>query len=570
MCRDREAVGAAIAARLDPQSAVCVDRQGRTCRYFEGCLKQQNRNEVADADVIVAPYDALFTGMAVENSDIALVVIDEGFWQRAVRRTDLVVESLGEVSVADQDAGALRNRTTAAMADRAAFGGRLRRALLAQGSGALTKTATLAEGLTAGTCRDMVQIEARGLDDPGLRPGLVGHARRLAVERSFRIDRIQHRMTLWRAVADLVEGQADTDGRVRAGPPDPGSGTHSVQVVQPARVHHAFRDLPVLHLDATLRSEIAGCLLPGLEVRTVEAAAPAMWLRLVTGRFGKGALLGRRSEARGLLLDCVDYVRWQVRRLAPGRVLVITHVACEAAFKDIPGVVTLHFNAVAGLDGYGDVAGIVVVGRPLPRDTDLEPFCAAFAHEAPEGGYRSERVGVRMRDGSSRSARALRHESKSAERFRAAICDDELLQDIGRGRGINRTADNPLEVHLLADVALPLIHDQVVAWETVAPDMFQRMLLAGVAVDSPSDACRLHPGLFANEKATQKLFEREGFKRHSSMSTYRGMSLKSARYRKGGRGRSWQTAMWLPGTEVPGPRECIEAVLGRLDAWEPV
>ena len=83
--------------------------------------------------------------------------------------------------------------------------------------------------------------------------------------------------------------------------------------------------------------------------------------------------------------------------------------------------------------------------------------------------------------------------TKRPKLLRAAICDDELIQAIGRGRGVNRTADDPLEVHVLADVALPLVHDQLLAWETVRPDLFQRMLLAGIAVDSPADAARLHP-----------------------------------------------------------------------------
>ena len=80
----------------------------------------------------------------------------------------------------------------------------------------------------------------------------------------------------------------------------------------------------------------------------------------------------------------------------------------------------------------------------------------------------------------------IEHQDAEAELLRAAICDDELIQAIGRGRGINRTAADPLEVHVLADVALPLVHDRVLAWETVAPDIVQRMLLAGVAVDSPA------------------------------------------------------------------------------------
>jgi hypothetical protein len=70
--------------------------------------------------------------------------------------------------------------------------------------------------------------------------------------------------------------------------------------------------------------------------------------------------------------------------------------------------------------------------------------------------------------------------------MRAAICDDEIIQAIGRGRGINRKAGNPLEVHVLADVALPLAHHAVQRWDDGVPDLMQRMLLDGIAVDSPA------------------------------------------------------------------------------------
>ena len=76
-----------------------------------------------------------------------------------------------------------------------------------------------------------------------------------------------------------------------------------------------------------------------------------------------------------------------------------------------------------------------------------------------------------MRDGTSRSVRVIEHEDERAEVLRSAICDDELIQAIGRGRGVNRAEATPLEVHVLADVALPLVHDRVLAWETVVPDV---------------------------------------------------------------------------------------------------
>ena len=52
-----------------------------------------------------------------------------------------------------------------------------------------------------------------------------------------------------------------------------------------------------------------------------------------------------------------------------GRALVVTYKDCEAAFAGIPGVEVAHFNAIAGLDAYRDVRLLIVIGRPLPRDS---------------------------------------------------------------------------------------------------------------------------------------------------------------------------------------------------------
>ena len=110
------------------------------------------------------------------------------------------------------------------------------------------------------------------------------------------------------------------------------------------------------------------------------------------------------------------------------------------------------------------------------------------------------------------------------------------------------SSDNPLAVQLLADVALPLVNDRLVvwssgrlvAWEAVMPDIVQRILLEGVAIGSPADAAVIHPSIFANADLAKKAFQRGAFGGHFPMSiTYREMSLKSARYRRGGKGRSW-------------------------------
>jgi hypothetical protein len=453
---------------------------------------------------------------------------------------------------------------------------RAARALLACAPGAADRTALRAEGLSAQDCRRAARLEGMRRQDPDLWPGMSKAERARALAAAAGNRAIDDMVALWTALADLLDGPVDRTGRVRIAPPDRRTGLSAVVVSDLARLHPTFRGTPVLHLDATLRPEIASAILPALEVCEIPADAPHMRLTLVAGGFGKTALCDEpraapeeRARRAANLRACVEHVRWQARRVAPGRTLVVTYKDCEAAFTGIPGVEVAHFNAIAGLDAWRDVALLMVIGRPLPRDSDLLIPAAALFGKDVEGSYRSESASVRMRDGTARAVRVLRHEDRHAEILRAAICDDELIQAIGRGRGVNRTAADPLEVQVLADVALPLIHEQVTSWELEAPDLIQQMLLAGIAVDSPADAAALHAEMLGNAEQAKKAFDRAGFKGHFPIrNTHRGLSLKSARYRRPGRGRGWQNAWWLDG-DPDAARAGLERVLGRLAGWEP-
>jgi len=572
MCADTEAVDAALAAGSDPHRTVCRGKGGATCPHFHGCLKQENRAEVRAADVVVAPYDGLYTGFAVDPAGIAAIIVDEGCWARATRITpSLTVEALTTDLLPGLGAGMEKHRAASRRADHQALRAKLQRAMLANGAGPILRRHLVEAGLTPEECEHAIGRERTLLANPRLAPGLTGDARKKAFAAARRNGRIRSVTRIWDMVAKLIDSENDAAPRLRV---EKQGDVHRIATIDIVSVDEDLADKPVLHLDATLRPAIASRLLPGLEVMAVEAAAPHMAVHLVTGSFGKTVIVpddraSREENARRTnnLADCVDHIRWHARRLAPGRVLVVTYKSVEKAFSHIPGVVTGHFNAMAGLDGYRDVAAIFIVGRPLPRDADLSAPCAALFDHASRGGYVWQAGAVRMRDGSSRTVRVMRHEDETAEIIRAAICDDELVQDIGRGRGVNRTSESPLEVHVLADVALPLVHDRVVDWNAVKPDLVQRMLMAGIAVDSPADAVRLHPEMFANEKLAQKVFERIGFKRQIPIGIYRGMSLKSAQYKRAGRGRSWQTAWWLADLDGRDVQDHLEASLGALD-WK--
>ena len=570
MCRDIDAVRAAVTAGTDIQSTACAASGGRRCGFFDTCAKQANRRAVESADVVLAAYDALFSGFAADPATIGVLLIDEGCWARAKR------ESEGGWTAGFPAANAHRSRrakerAAEAMADLLELRGRAASAFAANGPGPVRRAALSGVGLTETDCLDAVRLEEQGLRETGLYPGMPKAERQLAIRVAEDNERIRFRLAVWRALArDLAAGQ--DSGQLRVTRIE--DTVASLQVVGISAIHAALRGKPILHLDATLRPDLAATVLPGLDVTEIEAAAPFQATRLVTGAFGKGSLCPdprvSSEEARrraNRLAECVAYVRWHARRHAPGRTLVITYLDIEEAFADIPGVEVAHFNAVAGLDAWRDVAALIVIGRPLPRDSDLDPMCGAYFGRVPEGGYGWIPRGIRLRDGSGRTVRVIAHRDATAETLRAAICDDELIQAIGRGRGVNRTAADPLEVHLLADVAPPLVYDRLLAWDIERPDIVQRMLLAGVAVDSPTDAAALHPALFENARRAEFAFARDGFNPDLPMSiSYREIRVKSARYRRGGRGRAWQTAWWIDGC-AEDAKFAVSQALGTLAEW---
>ena len=72
-----------------------------------------------------------------------------------------------------------------------------------------------------------------------------------------------------------------------------------------------------------------------------------------------------------------------------------------------------------------------------------------------------------------------------------AIVDTEVIQAIGRGRAVNRTAATPLVVFVHAGVVVPLPVKRVVRWADVRLDVHQRMAARGFVTDSGTDAWRL-------------------------------------------------------------------------------
>ena len=118
--------------------------------------------------------------------------------------------------------------------------------------------------------------------------------------------------------------------------------------------------------------------------------------------------------------------------------------------------------------------------------------------------------GIRLRDGSGVGVLADQHPDAMAEAVRLQICEAEVVQAIGRGRAINRTAETPLDIDILYNVVLPGITvDEVINWK--APSLLIATGGHGVMLTSPVDMVKLWPDGVGRTSAADEKTEAEAF-----------------------------------------------------------
>jgi hypothetical protein len=234
--------------------------------------------------------------------------------------------------------------------------------------------------------------------------------------------------------------------------------------------------LGILHLDATMPDDIVRVFLPGLiahrpypasqpHVRIVQVEDSAVsYSSLMAGkaiaRKNKRGAKSRAAKVEHVLAILAAQYMGKGAPSGPDVLAVMPKELETSLTGTLPaGVGTLHYGALRGQDFARGVAALLVVSRPLPSPVAMEDQAEViFGRDVtrlPAGEFYPKRAVDRlMADGSTREAKAVYHPDALVEAVRAARCDAELIQAIGRGRGLLRTAVNPLAVYVLTDVVL--------------------------------------------------------------------------------------------------------------------
>lgn len=612
MCLEPAATEAALKAGRPVRAAACGGGRGQpACQSRDICGWQRQREGIAGADVVVMASAAAFHQLPAEaRRGVGLAVFDEAFWQAGLASEAATVD---EIADGGRDLPVLTRgkpdlQATAILRHREAQLARvLRAAALGQplDVGALRRA-----GLTPWSCRDAIALTWRRVPKGSpVRPGMTREERAAALAGpGATAAHLARRMALlWQALAEALA--ADDAMTARVVPTMHTGDSGEVRVVQlhlRRRLASPIGDVPVVVLDATLPTDIARHWLPGLTVEEVHADAPHQRVTLIPGPWGKTSLLpsdavapdeARRRQAR--IAELRDTVV-ALARSGPG--LVVTYLGLAPSFAGIEGVDVANFNAIAGRDIWGGVRWLVVVGQPTPRPEDVGALIARITGKAPSLDSGSVLAGVEVRERGFGLLPVRRYADATAEAVRAAVADAELIQAIGRARGVNRTAENPVDVVVFANAApAGLVVDSIRPWAEVQPCAVDRMALRGLVVESPADARRVWADLFPSIAAAKKAWQRwkegqdapdgggggvparqmgtfpyEGISigecphlaRFAASTTARPGDLLPVVYRPDAP-RSGARRAWIAPSLLPVARQQIEAALGPLARWEP-
>jgi putative DNA primase/helicase len=396
-----------------------------------------------------------------------------------------------------------------------------------------------AVGLTSEECRAAATLERRRMRDAGLLPGMS------TVERRKRIERVLPPVgepwappgrcaTLWLILAEALETGLDAAGAELVHERTESGSVRALKLRWRSRLRAGWAaEAPILHLDATLRPERVQTYLPLIDIGApVAARQPHVRIRQVTGSPTSARTLTPapdaperdRKAAATRLRDLAAWIALRARQshrpCAGVDLLVVGQKAAIDALRDAglpPRVDAVHFNALSRLDRWGDIGGMIVLGRTLPAPRTVELIAMALTGRIsvpnPEdAGWWYPMADRRIRLAGDRTAPLTMetHVDPIAEAVRWSICEGELIQAMGRGRGVNRTADTVLEIDLLTDVVLPVTVDNLALWSDLKPTRRDLMALSGIVLDNAADRATCFPDLWSNREAAKKDGQRKG------------------------------------------------------------
>ena len=498
LCKNLEAVGLAIMAKEDVCAAVCISGKQR-CPFYEGCGYLAQYAEAATADVLIVAHEFIFENLPTSVvHNVATVIIEEEFAATGDAISELPVDPLRKQAIDATPACTKGELDVSATGDLHLYGGRLVAMLDGEPDGYLADDAPSRYGMVPSDFRYLRFLNWKRKRDTKMHPGMTLAERREA-QREAAIN--QHLPKIAAMMHMLATGAG---GRIRFA--TDGKGRRSAVLHGKRQVAGWLADKPILFLNATAR-------LPDLQrffgdatlIEQPRARLEYQRVHQILGSFGKTAMTDKK------VADLLARAR---RHLAAGKaVLVICHEQIEHAFMalpeakrigvELPQLRVLHHGDYAGDDDHGDVDVVMQIGGPFaPFRKIAELGTARFGVPVPIAKPVRVPCVALMEDGSGVQWERMAYEHPAAQFVHEGIYDTSFTQGgLGRGRGINRSAETPLVIEVFGNVPLPVPLASISRWR---PSREQDLLANGGTHSNARDLYRFHPDQFDSEDAAAK------------------------------------------------------------------
>jgi putative DNA primase/helicase len=569
MCGDIDTVKEAISLFADIDKEVCS-----VCPLQSECAYLAQKNK--EADIWIISHQRLFRDApaAINQHGIAAIIVDESPWQAGLIGADGggINIPAGWMDATVLPSSGPRHDTIREAFKRAVEGKEVH--------GYVTRQELINAGLTpahgslesSGSVAKALEWNRKVTDGPW---------------RERKANKSLRKMTaLW----DAVDKTLNSDGHVTKGYlffNHDDEGNRQVRVCGRMDIHTDWQ-APTLLIDATMDEALIRPYWPQLQVTAqIDVAAPHQRIIQIPDRaFSKSMLEASdkpKDEARRFKnrLKIKSFVA-QIQRTCGGKTLVVSNKAILEVLNLPSNTLTAHFNALAGHDQFKDVTSIIVIGRALPPPNPVERLTAALTGKAPktlDGWYVRQDIVRRQRCGNGYKliqGETEGHPDDIAEQIRRRITEGEIMQAIGRGRGVRRTESNPLTVFVLGDAALPIPVDEF--WpDTVVMQQSQKDLMlseGGIAFDSAAAAATAYPKLYKSPKAAEHALARCRQSSNSmSPNPYKkslygnGEMLTEVFYRRQGASYRRERAV-MDLARISDPQAHLERILGSLAEFE--
>jgi hypothetical protein len=501
MCLNLPAVELALRCHADVSKTCCYKNRKTRCEFFHKCGYQRQMPAKGDQpQAWIIASDMLFHEQAVLGKP-HILIIDEGFWakgirgieqeegQKRLRQWTVALDSLRDTQERQpDDKRSLRWRND----DRAAL-----RAVLASqphdGPVELKYLTSVAEG-DFGTC---ISREWTNMPQPKLYPGMsTAQIAHLLKEENAVFEQSHHSRSIiriWDEVRNMFKNNIAVSGRLTLKKKD------GLRVIE-------WRGVELIKEQFHVKTMLMDATLPPLPILQIfhpqikivgdisVAMPPSVNIRQFLGTPTTSNKLDKERHRQALR----RYILKRSIELDGAPALVVCQLKLERYLKQmkLPGNIKVeHYNDISGLDDYKDVRLLILIGRTAPGPGAMERMAAALSGvqpvlAQPKNGFAwyDEVVhGIRVKGQGERgvATKGDRHPDPFVEAVRWQIHEGELMQALGRARGINRTDVTPLDIDLLFDTCIPVSVNEVVLWEP--PSLLIETAAEGVMLTSPTD-----------------------------------------------------------------------------------